>query len=106
VASFCGKFSDAIKDRQNSPAQKLPLSPKPVWDTIGDARSELKLGYRKGASGGAGVGKLITDGARVEATLAGPCPPSLRFLARLADTNPFQMLQSSSSAALTKRSPK
>ena len=49
--------------------KKLPVSSKPVWDTIGDARSGLKLGYRKGARGGVWVGKLVTDGARVEERL-------------------------------------
>jgi integrase len=49
--------------------KKLPVSSKPVWDTIGDARSGLKLGYRKGARGGVWVGKLVTDGARIETAL-------------------------------------
>ena len=49
--------------------KKLPVSSKPVWDTIGDARSGLKLGYYKGARGGSWVGKLVMDGARVEAKL-------------------------------------
>ena len=48
---------------------KLPVSTHPVWDTIGDARSGLKLGYRKGKRGGVWVGKLITNGARAETTL-------------------------------------
>ena len=49
--------------------KKLPVSSKPVWDTIGDARSGLKLGYYKGARGGVWIGKLIMDGARIEAKL-------------------------------------
>jgi integrase len=49
--------------------KKLPVSSKPVWDTIGDARSGLKLGYYKGARGGSWFGKLVMDGARVEEKL-------------------------------------
>jgi integrase len=49
--------------------KKLPISSKPVWDTIGDARSGLKLGYYKGARGGSWIGKLIMDGARGEEKL-------------------------------------
>jgi integrase len=49
--------------------RKLPVATHPVWDTIGDARSGLKLGYRKGKRGGVWVGKLVVDGARVETTL-------------------------------------
>ena len=49
--------------------KKLPVATHPVWTSIGDARSGLKLGYRKGARGGVWVGKLVTDGARVETTL-------------------------------------
>ena len=49
--------------------RKLPVSPKPVWTSIGDQRSGLKLGYRKGTRGGVWVGKLVESGARVEATL-------------------------------------
>jgi hypothetical protein len=49
--------------------KKLPVSTHPVWTTIGNARSGLKLGYRKGARGGVWVGKLIINGARVEMTL-------------------------------------
>ena len=36
---------------------------------IGDPRSGLKLGYRKGARGGVWIGKLVSDGARVQAAL-------------------------------------
>ena len=49
--------------------KKLPVSAKPVWETIGDARSGLKLGYRKGARGGSWVGKRVKDGERGETTL-------------------------------------
>jgi integrase len=49
--------------------KKLPVSSKPVWDTIGDARSGLKLGYYKGARGGSWIGKLVMDGARGEEKL-------------------------------------
>ena len=49
--------------------RKLPGSTKPVWTSIGDQRSGLKLGYRKGTRGGVWVGKLVESGARVEATL-------------------------------------
>jgi integrase len=49
--------------------KKLPVSSKPVWDTIGDARSGLKLGYYKGARGGSWFGKLVRDGARSEEKL-------------------------------------
>ena len=49
--------------------KKLSVSSKPVWTAIGDARSGLKLGYRKGARGGVWVGKLVMGGARIEATL-------------------------------------
>jgi integrase len=49
--------------------KKLPVSSKPAWDTIGDARSGLKLGYYKGARGGAWIGKTVKDGARAEKKL-------------------------------------
>jgi integrase len=49
--------------------KKLPVATHPVWTSIGDARSGLKLGYRKGARGAVWVGKLVIDGARVETTL-------------------------------------
>lgn len=49
--------------------KKLRISSKPVWTAIGDQRSGLKLGYRRGARGGVWVGKLVMDGARVETTL-------------------------------------
>ena len=49
--------------------KKLPVATHPVWASIGDSRSGLKLGYRKGARGGVWVGKLVIDGARVETTL-------------------------------------
>ena len=49
--------------------KKLPISSKPVWAAIGDGRSGLKLGYRRGARAGVWVGKLVSDGARVETTL-------------------------------------
>ena len=49
--------------------KKLPVSSKPVWNTIGDARSGLKLGYYKGARRGSWIGKLVMDGARGEETL-------------------------------------
>ena len=49
--------------------KKLPVSSKPVWDTIGDARSGLKLGYRKGKRERVWVGKLVTGGARIETPL-------------------------------------
>jgi integrase len=49
--------------------KKLPVATHPVWASIGDARSGLKLGYRKGARGGVWVAKLVLDGARVETTL-------------------------------------
>ena len=49
--------------------KKLPVATHPVWTSIGDTRSGLKLGYRKGARGGVWVGKLVIDGARVETTL-------------------------------------
>jgi predicted GIY-YIG superfamily endonuclease len=49
--------------------KKLPVSTHPGWNTIGDARSGLKLGYRKGARGGVWVGKLVISGARIETTL-------------------------------------
>ena len=49
--------------------KKLPVATHPVWTSIGDARSGLKLGYRKGARGAVWVGKLVTDGARIETTL-------------------------------------
>jgi integrase len=49
--------------------KKLPVAAHPVWATIGDARSGLKLGYRKGVRAGVWVGKLVSNGARVETTL-------------------------------------
>lgn len=49
--------------------KKLRVSSKPVWTAIGDQRSGLRLGYRRGARGGVWVGKLVMDGARVEAAL-------------------------------------
>jgi integrase len=49
--------------------RKLPVSSKPVWASVGDRRSGLKLGYRKGTRGGVWVGKLVESGARVETTL-------------------------------------
>jgi integrase len=49
--------------------RKLPVATHPVWASIGDARSGLKLGYRKGARGGVWIGKLVTAGVRVETTL-------------------------------------
>jgi integrase len=49
--------------------KKLPVSSKPVWTAIGDGRSGLKLGYRRGARGGVWVGKLVMGGARIETTL-------------------------------------
>jgi hypothetical protein len=49
--------------------KKLPVTTHPVWTSIGDARSGLKLGYRKGARGGVWVGKLVMGGARIETTL-------------------------------------
>jgi integrase len=49
--------------------KKLPVATHPVWTSIGDARSGLKLGYRKGARGGVWVGKLVMGGARVQAAL-------------------------------------
>ena len=49
--------------------KKLPVSSKPVWASVGDRRSGLKLGYRKGTRGGVWVGKLVESGARVETTL-------------------------------------
>jgi integrase len=49
--------------------KKLLISSKPVWTAIGDARSGLKLGYRKGARRGVWVGKLVAGGARIETTL-------------------------------------
>ena len=49
--------------------KKLPVSSKPVWDTIGDARSGLKLGYRKGKRERVWVGKLVMGGARIETPL-------------------------------------
>ena len=49
--------------------RKLPVAAHPVWATIGDARSGLKLGYRKGARAGVWVSKLVSNGARVETTL-------------------------------------
>ena len=42
--------------------KKLPVSSKPVWDTIGDARSGLKLGYYKGNASAPGSASC-TDGA-------------------------------------------
>ena len=49
--------------------KKLPVSSKPVWASVGDARSGLKLGYRKGVRGSVWAGKLVTNGVRVETTL-------------------------------------
>jgi integrase len=49
--------------------KKLPVTAQPVWATIGDGRSGLKLGYRKGARGGVWIGKLVRDGARVQTVL-------------------------------------
>ena len=49
--------------------KKLPVTAQPVWATIGDGRSGLKLGYRKGARGGVWIGKLVSDGARVQTVL-------------------------------------
>jgi integrase len=50
--------------------KKLPISSKNrFWTAIGDGRSGLKLGYRRGARGGVWVGKLVMDGARIETTL-------------------------------------
>jgi integrase len=49
--------------------KKLPVATHPVWTSIGDARSGLKLGYRKGARGAVWVGKLVSDSARVETKL-------------------------------------
>jgi integrase len=49
--------------------KKLPLGRHPVWTAIGDARSGLKLGYRKGTRGGVWAAKLVMDGARVETSL-------------------------------------
>jgi integrase len=49
--------------------KKLPIATHPVWMSIGDARSGLKLGYRKGTRGGVWIGKLIMVGARVQASL-------------------------------------
>jgi integrase len=48
----------------------LPVTAHPIWTSVGDARSGLKLGYRKGTRGGVWSAKLVSDGARVEATLA------------------------------------
>jgi integrase len=58
-----GKIDTAARRR------KLPVSSKPVWASVGDRRSGLKLGYRKGARGGVWVGKLVESGARIETTL-------------------------------------
>jgi integrase len=49
--------------------KKLPVATHPVWLSIGDARSGLKLGYRRGVRGGVWVGKLVMDGARKETPL-------------------------------------
>src|SRR6516165_792684 len=49
--------------------KKLPVATHPVWLSIGDARSGLKLGYGRGVRGGVWVGKLVMDGARKETPL-------------------------------------
>ena len=49
--------------------RKLPVASHPTWTTIGNSRSGLKLGYRKGARGGVFVAKLISAGTRREVTL-------------------------------------
>lgn len=49
--------------------RKLPVASHPTWTTIGNSRSGLKLGYRKGARGGVFVAKLISAGTRRELTL-------------------------------------
>jgi integrase len=49
--------------------KKLAVSVKPVWDTIGDARSGLKLGYYKGARGGSWIGKTVKSARRIEKAL-------------------------------------
>jgi integrase len=64
-----GSSSTQAKIDTTARRKKLPFAIHPVWTSIGDARSGLKLGYRKGARGGVWVGKLVTDGARVETTL-------------------------------------
>ena len=52
--------------------KKLPVASHPLWVSIGDARSGLKLGYRKGVRAGVWVGKRIR-----------PAPGSRRRWARL-----------------------
>jgi integrase len=49
--------------------KKLPVATHPVWNSIGDARSGLKLGFRKGTRGGVWTAKSVSGGARTEITL-------------------------------------
>ncbi|CAH1653499.1 hypothetical protein BOSEA31B_10938 [Hyphomicrobiales bacterium] len=49
--------------------RKLPEAKAPVWVSIGQARSGLKLGYRKGPRGGVWVAKHVGKGTRRECTI-------------------------------------
>ena len=68
--SSVGSFSMQARIDTVGQRKKLPISSKNrFWTAIGDGRSGLKLGYRRGARGGVWVGKLVMDSVRVETTL-------------------------------------
>ena len=64
-----GSFFDADQNRHRRAAQEAAGFAKTCLGVVGDRRSGLKLGYRKGTRGGVWVGKLVESGARVETTL-------------------------------------
>jgi integrase len=69
VASFCGKFFNAGKNRHHRPAQKAAGHDAPDMDDDRRRSIRLEIGLSPGARGGVWIGKLVSDGMRVQAAL-------------------------------------